>query len=131
MTAPVADGFVGGIFQCPVARLHRSHLCSQHLHPLHVHMLTLHVESSLIDDARHVHQSTYCGGGHAMLTSSCLGYDTLLAHLLGQQNLSDGVVDFVCAGVVQVFAFQVKAATIFLTHASGQVEWTGAPHIVA
>ena len=42
-----------------------------------------------------------------MLAGTRLGDDAALAHSLRQQNLSEGIVDFVRAGVEQVFALQI------------------------
>ena len=50
---------------------------------------------------------------------ACAGFsdNTLFAHLLRQQNLSQYVVDFVGAGVVQILALQINlAATQVLGH---------------
>ena len=50
---------------------------------------------------------------------ACAGFsnNTLFAHLLRQQNLSQNVVDFVGAGVVQILALQINlAATQILGH---------------
>ena len=50
---------------------------------------------------------------------ACAGFsdNALFAHLLRQQNLSQYVVDFVSAGVVQILALQINlAATQILGH---------------
>ena len=65
-----------------------------------------------------------------MLTSTGLCDDTGLAHLLGQQDLSDGVVDFMGTGVVQVLTLQIQFAAILLTHPLGVVQGGGTTHIV-
>ena len=131
MAAPVADGFVGGILQRPVAGLDGTHLGPQHLHPLYVDMLALHVQRSLIHHARHVHQRTHRCRCHAVLAGTRLSDDTLLAHLLGKQYLTDGVVDLVSTRVVKVFAFQVKPTAVFLAHTLGMIERRRASYIVA
>jgi len=46
------------------------------------------------------------GGGYAMLARAGFGDDARLAHLCGEKALADGVVDFVRAGVEQVFALR-------------------------
>ena len=43
MTAPVADGFVGSVFQCPVASLDRTYFSTQHLHALYIDVLALYI----------------------------------------------------------------------------------------
>ena len=48
------------------------------------------------------------GRGHAVLAGAGLGDDALLAHALGQQSLTDAVVDLVGAGVQQVLALEVN-----------------------
>ena len=67
------------------------------------------------------------GGGHAVLAGAGFRDDALLAHALGEQPLAEGVVDFVRAGVEQVFALEVDfcAAELF-RQALGEVERSGA-----
>ena len=43
MTAPVADGLVGSVFQCPVASLDRTYFSTQHLHALYIDVLALYI----------------------------------------------------------------------------------------
>ena len=131
MAAPVAYRLVGGVFEGPVACLHWSHLCTEHLHAFHVSVLSFHVECSLIHHTRHVHQRTHCGCRHAVLSGSGLCYDAFLSHFLCQQYLSDGVVYLVRSRVVEVFALEVEAAAVALAHPLGEVEGRRASHIVA
>jgi hypothetical protein len=46
-------------------------------------------------------------GGHAVLAGPGLGDHARLAHAPREQRLSEGVVDLVRAGVVQVLALEV------------------------
>ena len=39
-----------------------------------------------------------------MLASTGLGDNTFLSKRLGQYDLADGIVDLVCAGVIEIFA---------------------------
>ena len=50
-----------------------------------------------------------------MLSGAGFGDDAALAHAARQQNLSEGVVDFVRAGVAEVFALEkdARAAGVF------------------
>jgi len=48
---------------------------------------------------------------YAVHARTCLGDDALLAHALGEQGLTNGIVDLVRAGVVQVFSLQVYLRT--------------------
>ena len=93
-------------------------------------MLTLHVERTLIHRARHIHECTGGGGGHTVLSGSSFGNDALLAHLLGKENLTERIVDFVGTRVVEVFALQIELAAVLLAHALGIVEWGRTTHIV-
>ena len=63
----------------------------------------------------HVKQCAGSCSCHAVLTSAGFGDNPLFAHFLCQQNLSQHVVDLVCAGVVQIFPLQIDlaAAQIF------------------
>ena len=57
-----------------------------------------------------------------MLSGTSLSDDTLLAHLLSQQNLTNGVVDFVGSCVVQILTLQIQLTAVLLTHATGIVQ---------
>ena len=64
-----------------------------------------------------------------MLTGSGLGDDPGLAHALGQQHLSHGVVDFVGSGVQQIFALQVDPRSPqSLGQALGEIEGCRTSH---
>ena len=130
MAAPVADGCATSIAQCHVTSTNRVHLGTQHLHSFNVGVLALHIGSTHKHLAFHVHQRTYGSCCHTMLSGSSLADDTRLTHLLGQQNLSDGVVNLVRTSVVQVFTLQVQLAAILLAQALGIVQRTGATHVV-
>ena len=65
-----------------------------------------------------------------MLSGTRLRDDARLTHLLGQQDLSDGVVDLVGTRVIQVLTLQVELAAVLLTHALGIVERRGPAHVV-
>ena len=65
--------------------------------------------------------------GDAVLPRAGLGDDARLAHALGEQDLADGVVDLVRAGVVQVFALEINfRAAEFLGEAFGKIKRRGA-----
>ena len=130
MTAPVANGLVGGVLQGLVATLHRYDRCAQHPHSFHVHMLALHIKSTLIHGARHIHQRTSRSCCDTVLTCTCLGNDACLAQLLGQENLSQRIVNLVGTRVVEVFTLQIKLTAILLTHALGIVEWGRTTHVI-
>ena len=131
MTTPIANSLVSGILQRHVSTGHWHHSGTQHLHLLYVDVLSLHVGLAHIDYALHIHQRTDCGGGHTVLSSTSLGNNASLAHALGKQHLADGVVDFMCTGMVKVFALEVDFAAIALAEPFSQVERRGSPYVVA
>lgn len=108
VAAPVADGGRAGITECHIACGDGMHLGTQHLHALHIGMLTLHVGLAHEDLALHIEQRTHRGSSHTMLSGACLGNDTCLAHLAGQQNLADGVVDLMGSGMIKVLSFEIE-----------------------
>lgn len=62
-----------------------------------------------------------------MLSCACFGDDFVFAHSFGEQGLTDGVIDFVCAGVVEVFAFEVDFCTAAIVGESfSEVKGVGA-----
>ena len=131
MAAPVSDSLRAGIAQRHIARTDGMHFGAQHLHALYVGVLTLHIRSSHKYFTLHTHQGAYRCCGYTMLSGTRLGDDARLAHLLCQQDLSHGVVDFVGTRVVQVFALQVQLTTVLLAHAAGKVERRGTSDVVA
>ena len=98
------------------------HLGTQHPHTLHVGVLSLHIGLAHENLTLHVHQRTDGGSGHTMLSGTRLGDDARLAHLAGHQDLSDGIVDFVCSGMVEVFTLKIQLATVSFTQAAGVVK---------
>ena len=68
---------------------------------------------------------------NAVLPGAGLGDDTFFAHPAGQQGLADGVVDFVRARVVEVFALEVDfgAAQLF-RQAPGKIKAGGAADVL-
>ena len=55
MTAPVADSFVGSVFQCHVPGGDRDYGSSQHFHFLNVDVLAFHIRFSHVYDTFHIH----------------------------------------------------------------------------
>ena len=106
---PVAHGFVDGVFQGAAAGIDADDLRAEHAHARNVERLARHVFRAHVDDAFEAEMRGDGGGGDAVL--ACAGFrdDARLAHFYGEQALADGVIDFVRAGVEQVFALEVDA----------------------
>ena len=106
---PVAEGLVDRILERRRARRHGDDLGAEHLHARDVQRLSLGVLTSHVDRAVEAEESSGGRGGHAVLAGPGLRDDTRLAQLLGEQRLTEHVVDLVRARVVQVLAFEEHA----------------------
>ena len=111
---PVADGFIHRVLERGASGVHGNDSCAQRGHAFHVGSLPGHVERAHEDVAPHPQQGGDGGGGNTVHSRSGLGDQTGLAHAFGQQSLSDGVVDLVGSGVVEVFPLEVdfRAAAV-------------------
>ena len=131
MRRPVGDGSVDGILERATATPDGANVGAEHFHAFHVDVLAFHIDGSHIDHAGHAHQRAGGSSGHAVLSGSSLGDDACFSKGSREEDLSDGVVDFVRPGVVEVFALEIDAGTISLAEASRMVEGTGASDVVA
>ena len=80
------------------------HLSPQQLHTIAVQRLTNRVLLAHKNLTLQPHQRSGGGGGYAVLPGAGLGDHPGFAQALGQQALTQYIVDFVGAGVVQVLA---------------------------
>ena len=119
---PVADRRADRLFEGPGAGFDRHDLGPEQAHALDVRPLAADVLAAHVDDAFDVEQGAGGGGGDPVLAGAGLGDDPRLAHALGQQDLTDRVVDLVGAGVGEVLALQVDPAADPLAQALGQIE---------
>ena len=66
-----------------------------------------------------------------MLTGSGFGNNTFFAHFFCQQTLANGIVDFMRAGMIQIFALEKNLRTPhFSRQAFGKIQRAGASHIL-
>ena len=112
---PVAHGFVDGVFERAAAGIDADHFRAQQPHAKHVQALALHVFRAHVDRAGKPEQRGHRRGGDAVLARARFRDHALLAHAHGEQALAEAIVDFVRAGVQQVFALDVdaRAAELF------------------
>ena len=128
---PVTQRIVHGVFQCAATGSYRHHFGTQKFHAEHVWRLTFHVVRAHVNHALQSEFRTYCGGCHTVLTSSGFSDDPRLAHAARQNDLTQHVVDLMCASVVQLVALHVDLrAPEFLSEALGKVERGRASNIV-
>jgi hypothetical protein len=129
---PVAERHVDGVLERARARGHGAHLGAEQAHAEDVERLAPHVLLAHVDDALESVAGGGGGGGDAVLARAGLGDHTALAHPPRQQRLTDGVVDLVRAGVVEVLALEEDAGA---AEPAGQVlgegERAGAAHVLA
>src|SRR5580704_17684642 len=106
---PVAHSFVDGVLQSAAARFDADHLRAEHAHSRDVERLPRHVFRAHVNDALQTEVRGDGGGGHPVLPSAGFSDDARLAHFHCEQALANGVVDFVRAGVEQIFALKVDS----------------------
>ncbi len=94
---PIADGLVDGVFEGFAAALDPDHLSAQQPHAKDVGRLAGHVDGAHVDHALDAEQRGRGRGGDAVLAGAGFGDDTLFAHALHQQRLSQRVIDLVRA----------------------------------
>ncbi len=80
---------------------------AEHFHAVDVEGLAGAVDGAHVDDALEAEHGGDGGGGDAVLAGAGFGDDPGFAHAFGEEDLADGVVDLVCSGVEEVFAFEV------------------------
>ena len=80
------------------------HLSSKKAHAGDIQCLALHINCSHVNAALKTKACCRRGCGDAVLASPCLGDNPLLAHAPSEQDLAEGVIDLVSAGMKQVFA---------------------------
>ena len=105
---PVAHGFADGVFEGAAAAGDGDDFGAEQAHAEDVEALAAHVLFAHVDGAIEAEERADGGGGDAVLARAGFGDDAVLAHAAGEQRLAEAVVDFVRAGVEQVFALDVE-----------------------
>ena len=106
---PIPDRFAGCVLQSARPARHRNHRRAKEPHAPNVECLTTHVLLTHVYDALESKARAHGGRGDTMLPGTRLGDDSLFSHSARQQHLTNGVVDLVRAGVVEVLAFEPHA----------------------
>ena len=120
---PIAHRFVDRFFQRRLAGGDGDDFRAQKTHPRNVERLAFHIDRAHVDDAFAAEPRGHRGGRDAVLAGAGFGDDPLLAHAPREQDLAERVVDFVRAGVEQVFAFQINfRAAELLRQALGEIK---------
>jgi hypothetical protein len=129
---PVAHRFIGGVLQSLRTARHGNDARAEQLHAKDVERLTLRVFLAHVNVALETEARCDSGGRHAVLTGARFSDDARLAHTPGEQRLPQRVVDFMRAGMQQIFALEVnfRAAEV-LRQTLGVKERRRAPGEVA
>ena len=104
---PVAYGLVQSILQRTGTGADRDDFRAQQLHAENVWLLPLHIDLAHVDRAGQAEQRRDGGRGNAVLPRASFGDDTGLAHALGQQDLTQAIIDLVTARMVQLIALEI------------------------
>ena len=108
---PAAEGRVDRVFEDAGTVGDWLDLGSQQFHPEDIEALAFDIFFSHVNGAVHVKEGSSSGCGHSVLAGSRFRYDFFLAHPLGQQDLAQGIVNLVGAGVVEVLPLEVNLST--------------------
>ena len=129
---PVAHCFADGFLQGGLSSADGDDFRAQELHPRDVESLPFHIDRAHVNDAFAAKPRGHGGSSDTMLSRAGLGDDTVLAHPLREQDLAERIVDFMRAGMEQVFALQVNfRAAEFLGESFGKIKWCGTAREIA
>lgn len=103
---PVTQSFVNRILQGARPRGYGDHFRTEQSHPSDVQSLTLGVFFTHVDDTVQIEQCRRGSGCHAVLPSTSFSNDSFLTHPLGEKSLTEHIVDFVGASVVEILTFE-------------------------
>ena len=112
---PVADRLTGGVFEGGRPCGDGLHSGPQQAHPEHIQGLAAHIFSAHIHHTFQAETGADRGGSHTMLTGTGFSNDPLFTHAQSEESLTQGVVDLVGAGVIQVFTLEPDARTTIST----------------
>ena len=105
---PVAHGFVHGVFERSRAAGHRNNLGAQYLHSENVRRLAADVFFAHEYTALHAEKRRHCCRGYTMLAGAGFGNDFFLPHAARQKRLPQRIINFVGAGMIEVFPFEIN-----------------------
>ena len=125
---PVAHGLVDRVLQRAAAGFDAHHFGAQQAHAVNIQPLPLHVRSAHVHDAFQSKSRRHRSRGHAVLPRAGLRDHAALAHAHRQQTLPQAIVNFVRAGMQQVFALQINPRTAQMRRQPlRKLQWSGPP----
>ena len=87
------------------------HFRAEQFHAVHIECLSLCVKSSHVHIAFHSEESGRCRGCNAVLAGPGLRNKPCFSHSFREEGLTEDIVDFVGARVVQILPFEVHSGT--------------------
>jgi hypothetical protein len=101
---PIAHRFTDRFLEGGLSRGDGNDFRTEKFHARNVEGLAFHVHRAHVNDALATEARSHCRGSDAVLPRAGLGDDTFFSHSLREQDLAERIVDFVRAGVEQIFA---------------------------
>lgn len=107
------------------------------LHQEHVGGLSLHIQVAHDYGTLHGELGAGCGRGDAMLAGAGGCHHAPPAHALGEHGLSEGVVDFVCSTVAEIFSLEVNVGAfapvvlVMIGESFSEVEWSFTANVIS
>ncbi len=131
----IRDPVTHRLIQCVLEgfrpRLDRHDLGIQEFHAIDVYSLSFDILRAHVDHALHPEARSHGSRRYTVLARSRLSDDPRLAHASREQRLTNGIVDLVRTGMIEIFAFQVDlGAAEPLTEPPRKVERRGPTDIV-
>lgn len=103
---PGSHGFVDGVAEGLRARFDGDDAGAEEFDAEDVERLSSDVLGAHVDGAGHAEFGAHGRGGDAVLSRACLGDDPRFAQPAGEQDLTECVVDFVAARVIEILPLQ-------------------------
>lgn len=120
----VVQCFVYGVFQGIGVGGYWDYFGVQQFYVEDVGLLLVDVGGVYVDYVLQVEVCGDGGGGYVVYVGVGFGDDVFFVYVLGQEDLVDVVVDFVCVGMVQFFVFEVDFCfVVVFGQVFGEVKW--------
>src|SRR4029079_11016738 len=96
---PITHGFVNGFLEIFLSGIYGDNFSAEHFHSVDVQGLALAIDGGHVNNALQDTHGADGGGGDAVLACAGFGDDSRFAHATREQDLADGVINFVGASV--------------------------------
>src|SRR3990172_5527516 len=100
---PISESLIRGVFQGFRTTCHRYDSRPQKFHSKDIQRLPSHVFFAHIHIAFNPEHGSSSSSRHSMLSSPCLGNNSLFTHPNGKQYLTNCIIYLMCTCMIQVF----------------------------